>query len=212
MAAFCAFEPGSSLEKVEDHLDERAASSSYARRASQHVHWAKSSADKAYQVRHDAVMVGVWKCPLADAYDADEKEFQSEYAMLCAFDALERPPPTTCDTPMTFRPTYGQDRVPADQFLAQVRHRSTSLGTRNLIDRTISTKPDQRQKVWDDAKPTIPTCFTNEDFTFDCQMSKTLSSTQAVPATPIYHRPGRAGGVGYGSGYGYRPKMYAPVE
>ena len=93
MVSFCAFQPGDDLEKTEAHLDARAAGSPYARRAAQHAHWGKSSADKAYQVRHDAVMVGVWQCPLADAYDADEKEFRSEYAMLCAFDALARPAP-----------------------------------------------------------------------------------------------------------------------
>lgn len=208
MVVLCAFEPGSDLEKVEETLDHRAEADPYARRAAQHIHWATSSADKAYQLKHDAVMVGVWKCPLGDAYEVDDKEFRSEYAMLCAFDALERPPPTTCDTPMTFRPVYGQDRVPADQFLAQTRHRSTSLATRTLIDRTITAKPELRQKIWDDGKPTIPTCFTQEDFSFECQMSRTLGSTQAVPATPIYHRPtgGYRGGGGYGGRYPY------PVE
>ncbi|CAN5813395.1 hypothetical protein BH09MYX1_BH09MYX1_35460 [soil metagenome] len=137
MVSFCAFEPGSDLERTEENLDQRVSGNPYARRAAQHIHWGASSADKAFQARHDAVMVGLWACPLADAYDADDKEFRSEYAMLCAFDALDRPPPKTCDTPMTFRPSYGQDRVPPDQFLAQTRHKSTSLATRNMIDKTI---------------------------------------------------------------------------
>lgn len=211
MVAFCAFPEGSNLEKVEGTLDARAGGNAYARHAAEHVHWGKSSADKAYQLKHDAVMVGVWSCPLGDAYEADDKVFRSEYAMLCSFDGLERPAPTTCDTPGAFRPTYGKERVPPEQYLAQTRWRSRSLDTRNLIDRTITAKPEDRQKTWDDAKPIIPTCFENEDFSFDCNLSRTLGSTQTVPATPVYHRPPAVRGYGGSGGYAMPYRAY-PVE
>lgn len=210
MVAFCAFGTGDDLGKVEEHLDARAGGNPYVRRAALHVHWGKSSADKAYQARHDAVMVGVWQCPLADAYDADEMTFRSEYAMLCQFDALERPPPKTCDTPMSFQPSYGTDRLPPDQFLAQVRHRSTSLATRTLIDRTASVPNDEKAKVWNDAKPVIPTCFTGPSFAFECPMASMLGSTDSVPVAPV-RRPAY-GGVRYRGSGGFGPSYGYPVE
>jgi len=192
MVALCAFPPGSDLEHVEATLDERITVAE-TRRAALEVHWAKTDTEKAYALSQAASKVGVNACPLADAYTADEKQFQYEYAMLCAFDPMDRPPPTTCDMPNTFgAPQWRQRRVPADQFLTEHRYRTHTRAARALIDRTLGSPPSARAKVWGDAQPTVPTCFLQADFAYKCALVDGFSSAAPTPiAAPLEYAPTR---------------------
>ena len=185
MVALCAFPPGSDLEHVEATLDERITVAE-TRRAVLEVHWAQTDPAKATALWQAAAKVGVYSCPLAEAYSADQQQFQYEYAMLCAFDPLERPPPTTCDKPNTFGPPqWRQRRVAADQFLTEHRYRTHTRAARALIDRTLASPPSGRAKVWEDAQPTVPTCFLEANFAFRCALVDGFSSVAPLPyATP----------------------------
>ena len=193
MVALCAFPPGSDLERVEATLDDRITVAE-TRRAALEVHWAPTDVAKATALWQAAAKVGVYTCPLADAYAADQKQFQYEYAMLCAYDPLERPPPTSCDMPNTFAPPqWKQRRVPADQFLTEHRYRTHTRAARALIDRTLGSPPNTRAKVWQDAPPPIPTCFLQADFAYQCPLADGFGS--AAPTS-----------LGYGA-----PLKYAPT-
>lgn len=183
MVALCAFPAGSDLEHVEETLDQRITVVE-TRRAVLEVHWAQTDPAKATALWQAAAKVGVYSCPLAEAYAADEKKFEYEYAMLCAYDPLERPPPTTCDTPNTFAPPqWRQRRMPADQYLATHRYQTHTRAARALIDRTLASPPGARAKVWADARPTVPTCFLQSDFAYQCALSDGLAS--AINPAPI---------------------------
>lgn len=192
MVALCAFPPGSDLERVEATLDDRVTVAE-TRRAALEVHWAQTDPAKATALWQAAAKVGVYACPLAEAYAADQQQFQYEYALLCAYDPLERPPPTTCDMPNTFaQAQWRQRRVAAEQFLSEHRYRTHTRAARALIDRTLGSPADQRAKVWTDAQPTVPTCFLQPDFSYQCALTGGFST----PAPPT----------------GYAPLEYAPTR